>query len=254
MTIALRDLRHSYGRLEALAGITVEAVPGRITAVLGPNAAGKSTLLRCIIGAIRPTSGQALIGGSPAHRLRAADLARRVAYVPQRSVVSAAFSVRDVVALGRYALPPSPSRIESALADLDLLDVADRPYPALSVGQQQRATLARAVAQLEPDGHLILDEPTSAMDLRHVRESLAVLRRLGGGGATVLMAMHDLPLAAQCADDCWLLDAGRLAASGPMARVMELPLLEKVFGVPFTWIEREGHPRVLLPEAIRPAL
>ncbi len=250
MTIALLDLGHRYGRVQALRGVTAEAAPGRITAVIGPNAAGKSTLLKCIIGALRPACGQALVDGVPAHRLRAAAIARRVAYVPQRSIVSAAFSVREVVALGRYALPASPSRIEAALAEMDLLDVADRPYPALSVGQQQRATLARAVAQVAPDGHLVLDEPTSAMDLRHVRESLALLRRLAGGGATVLIALHDLPLATQFADECWLLDGGRMTASGPTAQVMDLRLLEEVFGVPFTWIEREGLPRVLLPQAI----
>jgi iron complex transport system ATP-binding protein len=179
------------------------------------------------------------------------QLARRVAYVPQRSVVSASFTVREVVELGRYALPPSRRRVDEALAQLDLVEIADRPYPALSVGQQQRAALARAVAQLASDGHLILDEPTSAMDLRHVREAMLLLRRLADGGATVLVAVHDLMLAASAADECWLLDRGRLAASGPARDVMNLERLHEVFGVGFEWVSRPGRSDILLAETDR---
>lgn len=249
MSVEIRDLGHVFGRVRALWGLRAAAAPGRITAVIGPNAAGKTTLLRCVIGALRPTEGRALIDGEPAHRLRTAQLARRIAYVPQRSTVSAAFSVREVVALGRYALPTNRSRIETALEDLELVEIADRPYPALSVGQQQRATLARAVAQLEADGHLVLDEPTSAMDLRHVRQALAVVRRLADEGACVLVAIHDLTLAAAIADDCWMLDEGRLVAAGPTPEVMQIDRLTDVFGVGFEWIERAGGPAVLLPDA-----
>ena len=142
--------------------------------------------------------------------------------MPQRSTVSAAFTVREVVELGRFALPPSRRRVDQALADLDLQEGADRPYPALSVGQQQRVTLARAVAQLASDGHLVLDEPTSAMDLRHVRDTMKLLRRLADGGATVLVALHD------------------------RARdVLGLERLHEVFGVGFEWISRPGTEPIL---------
>ena len=250
MTIAVQHLGHAYGPVEALVGFNVDAAAGRITAVIGPNAAGKSTLLRCVIGALRPTSGQVLVDGTPAHHLRTRQLARRVAYVPQRSVVSAAFSVRDVVALGRYALPSARGRVERALEQMELLAIADRPYPELSIGQQQRATLARAVAQLAGDGHLILDEPTSAMDLEHVRLSLKLVRSLADGGATVLIAMHDLTLAAAVADDCWLLDRGRLAAAGPVAEVLDLERLRRTFKVGFDWVKRPGRAPVLLAEGL----
>ncbi|MHC4080658.1 MAG: ABC transporter ATP-binding protein [Planctomycetota bacterium] len=251
MTLAVEQISHAYRRVQALTEISVQASPGCITAVIGPNAAGKSTLLRCVIGGIRPTEGHVLIDGEPAHRLRTGRLARRVAYVPQRSVVSAAFTVREVVELGRYALPPSRRRIDDALEQLDLVQIADRPYPALSVGQQQRAALARAVAQLAGDGYLVLDEPTSAMDLRHVREGMLLLRRLADGGATVLVAIHDLMLAASAADECWLLDGGRLAASGPTREVMNLDRLRAVFGVGFEWLDRPGRDPILLPETER---
>ncbi len=249
MSLVFEGLSHSYGQLRALESVAVEAAPARITAVIGPNAAGKSTLLRCAIGALRPTQGRALIDGVPAHQLRTRRLAERIAYVPQRSIVSAAFTVREVVELGRYALPPSRGRVEEALGRLDLVEVADRPYLALSVGQQQRATLARAVAQLAPDGHLILDEPTSAMDLRHVRNSLSLLRDLARDGATVLLAMHDLALAAAAADESWLLENGRLIAAGPTADVMHVDRLQSVFGVEFEWIERPDRPPILHAES-----
>lgn len=249
MTIAAESLGHRFGPVAALDGVTIEAAPGRITAIIGPNAAGKTTLLRCLIGGLRPTEGRALIDGEPAHRQSGRALARRVAYVAQRSVVSAGFTVREVVELGRYALPPSRAAVEQALDQLDLRAVADRPYPALSVGQQQRAALARAVAQLGPDGHLVLDEPTSAMDLRHVRDAARLLRGLADAGATVITALHDLALAAAISDDCWLMDAGRLAAGGPTREVMELERLESVFGLGFEWVERsDGRPVLVARE------
>ncbi len=245
MSLAAQRLSHRYGAIRSLEDVSAEARPGRITAIIGPNAAGKSTLLRCLFGALRPSSGQALLDGAPVHRIRARLVARRVAYVAQRPTVAAAFSVRQVVELGRYALPPSRRRVDEALARLDLAEVADRPFPALSAGQQQRAGLARAVGQLAPDGHLLLDEPTSALDLRHVRDAMRLLRELASGGATVLVSLHDLALAASVADDCWLLDAGRLVAAGPAAEVMEIGRLRAVFGVEFEWVARPAGPAFL---------
>jgi iron complex transport system ATP-binding protein len=248
VSVRVRDVSHQYGRVRALESVTADAAPGRITAVLGPNAAGKSTLLRCVIGALSPAAGDVLIDGEPADQLPTRKLAGRVAYVPQRPQVSAAFTVREVVELGRYALAPSRRRVDEALGDLDLNEIADRPFPALSVGQQQRATLARAVAQLADDGHLVLDEPASAMDLRHVRRSTSLLRRLADAGATVLVAMHDLTLAVSLADECWLLDHGRLVVAGPTSEVISVEQLRDVFGVRFEWIERPGGGRVLVAE------
>jgi iron complex transport system ATP-binding protein len=232
--------------------VSAQAAPGRITALLGPNAVGKSTLLRCVIGALRPTAGEVLLDGQPAHRLRGRRIARRIAYVPQRSIVSAAFTVREVVRLGRYALEVDEKRIDDAMAQLELSEVAKRPYPALSVGQQQRVALARAVAQLAARGLLILDEPTAAMDLRHAHNCFSLLRRLADEGVTVLMAMHDISAAATIADDAWLLAGGppgRLVAGGTVAEVMQPDRLEDVFGLGFEWLQRPGGTRVLLAGA-----
>lgn len=245
MSIAVEHVSFSYGRFTALHDVSAGAQPGRITALIGPNAAGKSTLLRCIIGALRPRIGAITIDGRPVRDLVARQLARHIAYVPQRSIVSAAFTVRQVVELGRYALSPNPRKVDEAIQRLDLADIEDRPYPKLSVGQQQRVTLARAVAQLEPGGNLILDEPASAMDLRHMASCLNLLRDLSRAGATVIIALHDLSLAAAAADDVWLLDNGRILASGPAQEVLDIQQLQRVFGVPFRWIEDAGDRRLV---------
>ena len=255
MSISLREIDFSYGELPVLAGVSAEARPGRVTALLGPNAAGKSTLLRCAIGAAAVGAGEALLDGIPSRRLHGRELARRLAYVPQRPTVAAAFTVREVVELGRFALGPAPGRVAAALADLELAHLGERPYPALSVGQQQRVALARAVAQLEPGAALVLDEPTAAMDLRHARACAGLLRRLAGEGCTVLVALHDLGRAAEIADDIWLLAAGpdgppsRLVAAGPAGEVLEIERLRAVFGVEFEWVRRADGRRVLLADA-----
>ncbi len=236
MSISVENLYFAYGSRSVLTGITAKAAPGRLTAVLGRNAVGKSTLLRCITGALKPASGLVRIDGMPAHRIPPRNLAVRLAYVAQRPVVSAAFTVRQVIELGRYALPPAPGKVDEVLSQLALEGLSERSFPELSVGQQQRVMLARAVAQLSPDGCLILDEPMSAMDLRHVRDVLRLLRELAWSGATILIVLHDVGLAASVADDVWLLQNGGLAAAGAMADVLTLPQLQAVFDISFQWL------------------
>jgi len=242
MTIVVEDLCAGYGDRRVLEGIGAAARHGTITAIIGPNASGKSTLLRCILGSLRPRSGRVLINGEVAHRMPARTLATRVAWVSQRPQVSAAFSVREVVSLGRFALSPAPGRVEQAIEQLDLGEIADRPWQELSVGQQQRVALARARAQLSPQGCLLLDEPTAAMDLGHARDALTLLRSVASDGASVIFATHDLEIAAGVADRVWVLDAGLLTGNGPVDEAMSPDRLAPVFGVPFEWIEdRNGH-------------
>ncbi|TVQ57431.1 MAG: ABC transporter ATP-binding protein [Phycisphaerales bacterium] len=239
--LSVHGLSFTYGELRALHNVTVTATPGCITAVLGPNAAGKSTLLRCIIGVEKPKEGEVRLGDRAVRSMHPQDRAARLAYVPQRSTVAASFTVRQVIELGRYALPPDPARIDHAIESCDLVDLVDRPYPALSVGQQQRVTLARALTQLEPGGVIVLDEPTSAMDYRHVDQAMRLIKACADQGATVLIAMHDLGLAADLASEAWLLDEGSLIASGETCEVLNAERLRAVYGVPFRWLNEDGR-------------
>ncbi len=249
MALVIDNLAFAYGRIAALREVTVRAERGRVIAVLGPNASGKSTLLRCMVGALKPNVGSVHLDDVNVHRLRPSALARRIAYVPQRSIVSAAFTVRQVVELGRYALTAGPRQVNQAIAALDLDAVEHRPYRALSVGQQQRVTLARARAQLggnESQGALVLDEPTAAMDLQHAAQAFHMLRELAATGCTVIVALHDLAMASVVSQDAWLLRDGRLVAAGPTCEVLEVSRLQGVFGVGFSWLnDRDGRPRLL---------
>lgn len=254
MALRIDHLSFAYGRHSALRDVTARAEPGRVIAVIGPNAAGKSTLLRCVIGALKPTGGRILLGDRPVHRMSARALAAQVAYVPQRSVVSAAFAVRQVVELGRYALAANPRQVSEAIERMDLTNVADRPYRTLSVGQQQRVTLARAFAQIGEGGYLVLDEPTSAMDLQHAAMTFRLLRESARDlDSTIIMAMHDLSMAAAVADDAWLLENGRLLAAGSACEVLAPDLLARVFGVGFMWVkDQSARARLLADVQISP--
>lgn len=240
MTIKIENLSHSFGKIDALKDITISVKPKSITVLIGPNAAGKSTLLRCVIGALKPSKGIVFIDKKPTHKLSARVLAKCAAYVPQRPIVSAAFSVREVVELGRYVLPRNISKVDDALEQLNLTKLADRAFQTLSVGQQQRVALARAFAQISADGHLILDEPMSAMDLNYVYKCVDLLRERADAGATVILALHDLSLAMSIADNVLLLDNGKLVLAGEVDEVMQPEHLTKVFGIELERVPRAG--------------
>lgn len=244
--LQIERLTVRFREVEALSAISVSADQGAITVVLGPNASGKSTLLRCAAGLHQPTSGRITLSGEDVWRLAPRRRAARMAYVPQRSTVSAAFTVRQVIELGRYALSPQRSRIDEAIETMDLGAVAHRPYAALSVGQQQRVSLARALAQLGEEGLLILDEPTSAMDLRHIRIVRDAVVRVARRGCGVLMAVHDLTLGGELADQAVLLRDGRLNACGDAEAILQPQRLAAVFDVPFVWVEIPGGSRRLI--------
>lgn len=253
MMIELQNASFAYGAQAVLEDVSVCARPGRVTTLLGPNAAGKTTMLRGIIGALRPSAGTVLVGGRPARALRGRELASALAYVGQRPRVSADFTVRQVVELGRFALPRDHDRVERTLASLELHGLADRSYAALSAGQQQRVALARALAQVDPGGALILDEPTASMDLRRAGECYALLKRLAAEGYLVLITLHDLTTAAQIAEDVWLLESGspgRLRAAGAAEDVFQLDVLAAVFGVPFRWVYDAEGGRLLSPTMV----
>ena len=246
MTVVTVDsLSVQLGQTLALSNVTCSMSAGRVTGIIGPNASGKSTLLHAIAGDHRPASGRVIHrhaesaqSGVAAHELRGRALARTLAWVPQQSTIAADFLVRDVVALGRFARPSDPGAVDRALAAMDVTDIASKSIHALSGGQQQRVMIARAIAQIDdcPAPLLLLDEPLAALDLRHARVVLEVARSIATRGGSVVMAVHDLSVAASWTDDLVILDGGTVAAAGETARLVDEFAFEPVFGMPLMMI------------------
>lgn len=249
VTLTARTVSHTFGSVRALRDVSLTAARGRVTAVIGPNASGKTTLMRALCGALRPNRGEVLLDDRALRTYPPEQRAAAIAYVPQRPQVAAAFSVRDVVELGRWRLPRDVGRVDAALASLGLQSLADRPYAALSVGQQQRVVVARALAQVNEQGFLILDEPAAAMDVRHTIELVALLRQCARGGSGVVMTVHDIALAAAVADDVAILSDGSLIAAGPVGEVLRPETLKQVFDADFDRVGAGLVPRYSQPES-----
>lgn len=243
--LAAQDLRFGYDRNTAVVdGVSVELRPGRLGALIGPNAAGKSTLLRLLLGQLEPWSGSVVIEGHCVTQMPPARRARWISYVPQRGSGSFAFTVEHVVSLGRYALGPDPQAVEHALATCGLTDLRHHVHAHLSVGQQQRVLLARAIAQATGHGRvMLLDEPGSAMDLWHIHQMMHTLRQLARSGLAVLVVLHDPNLAARYVDDAWLMDHGRIVAAGPWRSVLTGDILEPVYRMKFNTLSPPDHDR-----------
>ena len=227
-------------------GVSAELVAGRVTVLVGPNASGKSTLLRLLLGVVRPWAGRVEVGGLAVDRLSAAARARWLSYVPQRPGARFAFTVRQIVGMGRYGqdrIMAGPA-IDAALASAGLMDLQHRVFAELSGGQQQRVILARAELQSGRGGRvMLLDEPCSHLDLAHAHATMRRLRELAAGGLAVLVVVHDLNLAAAYADDAWLMHEGQLVAAGPWDQVLLPEKLGEVYGIELEAIGRENQGR-----------
>ncbi|USN98069.1 MAG: ABC transporter ATP-binding protein [Phycisphaeraceae bacterium] len=238
--------------------VSLAVSPGRVTALVGPNGSGKTTLLRLLAGLLSPLGGGVRLEGRPVAAWIPAERARRLAYVPQRSGVAFGYSVIDVTRFGLVEAGRGESgSAERALERVGLIDRAHEPFGHLSIGQQQRASLARALAQIRVGSGpavLLADEPVSAMDPRHAVASLGLIRGLAEPGREtdrhvgVLVVLHDLSLAARFADDAVLLDeSGRIAHVGPVGDVLEPARLESVFGIGFARVEAAETPPAIVP-------
>jgi len=234
--ISFTDLRVSYGQALALDGVSDSVADGEWLGVIGPNGAGKTTLLNALVRLVT-FRGDVTVCGKQAAGLSRRELARLIAYVPQRPLLPPDMTVADYVLLGRTAhiglLRAETTRDRRVCADvldrLDLAPMAGRSLRAMSGGELQRLVLARALAQEAPV--LLLDEPTSALDLGRRIEALELIDEVRKErGLTVLSAIHDLTLAGQFADRLLLLAHGRIAAAGPPASVLDATLLAMHFG------------------------
>jgi iron complex transport system ATP-binding protein len=242
--VELRDVSFGYAapsrrraRPFHLAPLSLRIAPGEILGVIGPNSAGKTTLIRLLTRVVRPEHGEVRLDGRRLDDIPGAALAREVAAVPQELPQAFPFTVGELVLMGRY--PHAPARYfeteadravaRAAMTATGVLELAALPLDELSGGERQRAVLARALAQ-EPR-LLVLDEPTAHLDLRYQAECVALLRRVNRErGMTIVLVAHDLNLAAEVSDRLLLLAAGRAVRVGPPEQVLEEHVLREVYG------------------------
>jgi iron complex transport system ATP-binding protein len=211
---------------------------GEITVILGRNGAGKSTLLRCLSGELTPDAGEIAYWGRGLAAWNSEELARKRAVVPQSSLLSFPFRLREVVELGRGPHWNRGERaVDWAIEQMDLQSLADRDYTTLSGGERQRTHFARALAQIfegaeAGEGALLLDEPTASLDLAHQHQALECARTLAQKGVGVVAVVHDLNLCARYADAVYLLDDGQCLARGTVTEVLDPGLLSQAYRIP----------------------
>lgn len=251
MNLEVRGIGFRYRSHEVLRNLSFEVRPNEFIAILGPNGVGKTTLLRCLNALLRPTDGSVLVEGRDLLSMSRLEIAREMAYVAQRTE-PVRLTVFDAVLLGRrphIGLSPAPHDLavtEAIIARLGLSGLALRFIDELSGGELQKVAIARALVQ-EPQV-LLLDEPTSSLDLKNQLELLGLVRAVvREHGIAALMTMHDLNLALRFADRFILMKDGRIhAAGGP--EVVTADEVREVYGVPVT-VETLRGCRVVLPEA-----
>jgi iron complex transport system ATP-binding protein len=255
-SVRVRAVSVDHGDRTVLHPIDLDVVAGSWLGIVGPNGAGKSTLLRAVAGTVA-YSGTVTLGDQPTDGLGPRERARLLAFAPQQPTIPSGTSVADYVLLGRTAHIPFLGReggrdyavLAEVLDLLDLADLADREVVTLSGGERQRAVIARALAQEAP--LLLLDEPTTALDIGHQQHVLALVDELRRSrGLTVVSAMHDLTLAAQHADGFVLLHEGRAVARGEAREVFTPAVVERVFDATVSVID-DGGDLVIVPRRHR---
>jgi len=232
-----RDVAFAYRQHQpVLHGVSARFATGRLSCILGPNGSGKTTLLRCLLGRFRPDAGAVLLDGRPVARYSRRQLARLMAYVPQFPTSAFAFSVREIVLTGRYAhtgalgLAGKRDRAvaRQAMVMTETLGFADRTLEQLSGGEAQRVMIARALAQ-QPQV-LLLDEPTSHLDIKNQLVIYGMMVRLGHHWPmSVVCVSHDINLAARFADELVLMRGGEVLAAGPPAEVIRADVLRRTY-------------------------
>ncbi len=233
--VELRDVTFGYRREPVVRDVGFAVPPGGFVGVIGPNGSGKSTLIKLMSGVIRPWRGEVRVAGDDAARLPRAELARRVAVVPQETDLPFPYTVLEMVLFGRtphlsgfaFEGDSDLAVARAALERTGTLDLAERAVTELSGGERQRVVLARALAQ-EPRV-LLLDEPSAFLDIRHEVEMYDLLRELQREGLTVVSVLHDLNLAALYCDSIVLLAEGRVFCEGTPAEVMTYANLTEVY-------------------------
>lgn len=238
MSLAARNLTLGYGGQAILRDLDLNVPQGLVTAIIGPNGCGKSTLLRGLGGLMLAQAGQVLLDGDDIATLRPKAIAQRMTLLPQSPIAPAGIRVRELVARGRTPWlrpfrPPGPedrAAVSRAMEAAAVTDLRDARVSDLSGGQRQRVWIAMALAQ--ETGWLLLDEPTTFLDLRHQLDLLKLLRALNRqDGRSVVMVLHDISLAARFADHVVAMRDGLVVAQGTPQSVIADGILRQVFGL-----------------------
>ncbi|WP_280268828.1 ABC transporter ATP-binding protein [Nocardia wallacei] len=236
--LTVDDVTLGYGGRVVVDGLSLDIEPGVITTVIGPNGCGKSTLLRALGRLLRPRAGRVLLDGKEIAAWKTRDVARIVGMLPQTPVAPEGLTVADLVARGRHPhqswlrqwSADDETEVAAALAQTGIADLADRTLDELSGGQRQRAWISMALAQ--GTDILLLDEPTTYLDLAHSLEVLDLVDRLHDElGRTVVMVLHDLNLAIRYSDRLVVMCDGRVVAQGAPGDIVDAELLREVFGL-----------------------
>jgi iron complex transport system ATP-binding protein len=252
LDVADVSYRYPRGGDDTLRRVSLGVAPGELVALLGPNGSGKTTLVRLALGLLTPRSGAARVLGRPAAAWSRRDLARRVGVVAQREDNLFPQRVGETVRLGRYPHlgawgvegPRDRAAVQHALERCDVADLVDRWLWSLSGGEYQRVRIARALAQ-QPE-LLVLDEPTTSLDVRHEMELFELVRDLvSREGLGALLVTHDVNLAARFADRLVLLSRGTVAAAGRPGEVLRREIVEPVFGWPVTIGSFDDRPQLI---------
>jgi iron complex transport system ATP-binding protein len=230
-----RDLTIGYPDRTVGRGLDVALSTGEVLALLGPNGGGKTTLLKTLLGLLKPKAGEVLLGGKPLDNYSISERARVVAYVPQVHISTFAFTVETVVLMGRtahgslFSRPSGQDRAvaQAALERFGIATLANRPYTMISGGERQLVLLARALAQ-EPQ-FIVLDEPTASLDFGNQGKVMREIRALAKSGHGVLFTTHDPNHALRAADRAYLLREGTRIADGPVATVLNREQLEALY-------------------------
>lgn len=234
--IELKNLYADYGKGSVLEDLSLSIEKGRLLSIIGANGSGKSTLLKAILGIVETASGKITVDGRKTREMSRKELAKRIAYLAQGKSVPD-MTVGQMVLHGRFPHLSYPRRYserdrkiaEKALLQTDLSELREKPMPSLSGGMRQNAYIAMALAQ--DTDYILLDEPTSYLDISHQLKLMKALRSLADGGKGITAVMHDLPLAFGFSDEIAVVKEGKIAACGSPEIVCESGIIKEIFGV-----------------------
>lgn len=250
MKILIKGVSFNYGSLPALDDVTLEIKDGAVTSIVGPNGSGKTTLLRCVNNILKPKSGIVFLDGTGLEKISAKKISRMMGYVPQVYSSVFPFTVFDTVLMGRkphinWGVSAQDLRVVSkTLKLMGLEGFALRHFDELSGGEKQKVIIARAFAQ-EPEV-LLLDEPTSNLDLKHQLEVLGLIKTMvKRKGITVIMAIHNLNLASKFSDEIVMLKKGKIFAAGKPGVILTPEIVRQVYGVEILRVNDLGKPYIL---------